>query len=54
MLYAIGRGVPVDPEKTYAWLTLAADRGDMEAMQIRTDIAHRMKENEFRHVLNVT
>ena len=54
LIYAEGRGVAVDLVQAYYWLTLAAEQGDADAVQLRQHIGAGMSDAEFdaaRHLL---
>lgn len=47
MLYAAARGVSADPAEAYAWLNLAADPGDPDAVKARDRVALGIREVDF-------
>jgi hypothetical protein len=46
-MYAVGRGVPKDPVKAYAWLDIAARQGIKEAALKRDLLAGEMNRSSF-------
>lgn len=47
LIYAEGRGVPLDLSTAYAWLTLAVLQGDREAECLRNIIGCDISDDEF-------
>jgi uncharacterized protein len=47
LIYAEGRGVPVDLAQSHYWLSLAVAQGDREAMQLRNVVGSRMTDAEY-------
>jgi TPR repeat protein len=46
LLYAEGRGVPLDRVKSYAWLTVAITSGDRDAEDLRYIVLQDMTDTE--------
>lgn len=42
LMYAEGRGVPVDEAKAYVWLSRAVAQGDVEALELRRMLISQM------------
>jgi TPR repeat protein len=47
LVYAEGRGVPVDLAQAHYWLSLAVEQGDRDAELLRNIIGPRMTEEEY-------
>lgn len=47
LIYAEGRGVPLDLVQAYYWLTLAVDQGDSDAELLRRVVAAQMSDDQF-------
>lgn len=47
LIFAEGRGVPLDLVKAYAWLTVAVLRGDRDAVTLRNIVGSQMSDAEF-------
>lgn len=47
LIYAEGRGVPIDNAKAYFWLSQACIQGDAEARLLRNIIARDMTDAEY-------
>jgi len=47
MLYAADRGVAHDPAEAYAWLSLAADQDDPNAVRVRDAVALSLSQVDF-------
>ena len=47
LIYAEGRGVPVDLAQAHYWLSLAIERGDRDADQLRNIVGSRMTDAEY-------
>jgi TPR repeat protein len=54
LVYAEGRGVPVDLVQSFYWFSKAVAQGDADAKRLRVIIGSRMSEEEYqkaRHLL---
>jgi TPR repeat protein len=47
LIYAEGRGIPVDEARSFFWLTVAGERGDQDALVLRRVVAAQMTESQF-------
>ena len=47
MVYADGRGMPVDEVRAFFWLTRAVEQGDKDADALRRVVAMRMTDAQF-------
>ena len=47
LVYAEGRGVPVDLARAHMWLCRAVDQGDRDAVTLRNAVGARMSAEEF-------
>lgn len=47
MVYADGRGMPVDEVRAFFWLTRAIEQGDRDAETLRRIVAMRMTDEQF-------
>lgn len=47
LIYAEGRGVPLDPVQAYYWLTRAIEQGDADAELLRRHVAIDMDDAQF-------
>jgi uncharacterized protein len=47
LIFAEGRGVPLDLVRAYAWLTVAVLRGDRDAVTLRNIVGSQMSDEEF-------
>ena len=47
LIYAEGRGVPIDLAQAPCWLTLAVEQGDRDADLLRNIIGSRMTDEEY-------
>jgi TPR repeat protein len=47
LIYAEGRGVAVDLAQSHYWLSLAMERGDRDAEQLRNIVGSRMTDEEY-------
>lgn len=47
MMYASGREVPVDLVTAHKWFNIAAMKGNLEAAQLRREIAEEMQDAEI-------
>ena len=47
LIYAEGRGVPIDLAQAHCWLTLAVEQGDRDADLLRNIIGSRMTDEEY-------
>jgi uncharacterized protein len=48
LIYAEGRGVPVDLVQSFFWLTQAVEKGDTEAERLRNVVGSQMSEEEYQ------
>ena len=48
LLYAQGRGVPLDLVQAFYWLTHAVEQGDTDAEQLRCRIGAQMSEDDYQ------
>lgn len=53
LIYAEGRGVPIDLVQSFFWLTQAVDRGDRDAQRLRDVIGTQMSEQEYQQALHL-
>lgn len=53
LIYAEGRGVPVDLAQAHYWLTLAVEQGDRDAELLRNIIGPRMSDEEYAAALRL-
>lgn len=56
LIYAEGRGVPIDLVQSFYWLTQGVERGDAEAERLRNIVGTQMSEEEYQracHLLKV-
>jgi TPR repeat protein len=47
MVYAEGRGVPVDLARAHYWLSLAVEQGDRDAELLRNIVGCQMTDEEY-------
>lgn len=47
LIYAEGRGVEPDLVQAYYWLSLAVERGDVDAERLRCHVARDLSDEEF-------
>ena len=47
MMYSIGRDVPVDLVAAHKWFNLAAMKGNLQAIQLRREIADQLSDSEI-------
>lgn len=47
LVYAEGRGVPVDLARAHMWLCRAADQGDQDAVLLRNTVGAQMSDEEL-------
>ncbi|TVQ87181.1 MAG: sel1 repeat family protein [Chromatiaceae bacterium] len=47
LIYAEGRGVPVDLAQAHYWLSLAIEQGDRDADLLRNIVGSRMSDEEY-------
>jgi uncharacterized protein len=47
LIYAEGRGVPVDLAQAHFWLSLAIDQGDRDAERLREVVGCQMTDEEY-------
>lgn len=47
LVYAEGRGVPIDLAQAHYWLSLAVEQGDRDAVLLRNIIGARMSDEEI-------
>ncbi len=47
LIYAEGRGVNIDLAQAHYWLSLAVDRGDRDAEQLRNIVGSQMTDDEY-------
>lgn len=47
LIYAEGRGVPVDLAQAHYWLSLAIDQGDRDAVRLRMVVGAEMTDEEY-------
>jgi TPR repeat protein len=47
MVYAEGRGVPVDLARAHYWLSLAVEQGDQDAELLRNIVGSQMTDEEY-------
>ena len=47
LVYADGRGMPVDEVRAFFWLTRAIEQGDKDAEKLRRIVAMRMTDDQF-------
>ena len=47
LLYAEGRGVPLDKVQSFYWLTRAFEQGDLDADRLRCLVGSQMSDDEF-------
>jgi TPR repeat protein len=48
LIYAEGRGVPIDLAQAHYWLSLAIEQGDSDADLLRNIIGSQMTEEEYQ------
>ncbi|MBK5970830.1 MULTISPECIES: tetratricopeptide repeat protein [Thiorhodovibrio] len=48
LIYAEGRGLPIDLAQSHYWLSLAVDQGDRDAESLRNIIGSQMTEEEYQ------
>ncbi len=48
LVYAEGRGVPIDLAQSHYWLSLAIDQGDRDAESLRNIIGSQMTAEEYQ------
>lgn len=53
LVYAEGRGVPIDLAQAHYWLTLAIEQGDRDADLLRNIVGARMTDEEFAAALRL-
>ncbi|MBC2774473.1 sel1 repeat family protein [Rhizobium sp. AQ_MP] len=51
LMYATGRGCPVDLVSAHKWLNIAAIKGCDRAAELRADLAHSMTKSELAEAL---
>lgn len=51
LMYATGRGCPVDLVAAHKWLNIAAIKGSDRAAELRADLAHTMSKTELAEAL---
>lgn len=51
LMYATGRGCPVDVIAAHKWLNIAAIKGCERAAELRADLAHTMSKSELAEAL---
>jgi TPR repeat protein len=47
LIYAEGRGVPIDLAQAHYWLSLAIEQGDKDADQLRNVVGSQMTDAEY-------
>ncbi|MGF9562503.1 sel1 repeat family protein [Neorhizobium sp. JUb45] len=47
LMYATGRGCPVDLVAAHKWLNIAAIKGSDRAAELRADLTHQMSKTEI-------
>lgn len=47
LIYAEGRGVPIDLAQAHYWLSLAIDQGDADANLLRNIVGSQMTDEEY-------
>lgn len=47
LIYAEGRGVPIDLVQSFYWLTQAVNQGDTDAQNLRSVVGSQMTDAEF-------
>lgn len=47
LMYATGRGCPIDLVAAHKWLNIAAIKGSDRAAELRADLAHSMSKTEL-------
>jgi TPR repeat protein len=47
LIYAEGRGVPIDLAQAHYWLSLAIERGDKDAELLRNIVGSQMSDEEY-------
>jgi TPR repeat protein len=47
LIYAEGRGVPIDLAQSHYWLSLAVDQGDKDADLLRNIVGSQMTDEEY-------
>lgn len=47
LIYAEGRGVPIDLVQSFFWLTQAVEKGDAEAERLRNVVGSQMSDAEY-------
>lgn len=47
LMYATGRGCPVDLVSAHKWLNIAAIKGSDRAAELRADLAHTMSKTDL-------
>lgn len=53
LIYAEGRGVPIDLAQAHYWLSRAIDRGDQDAVLLRNIVGAQMNDDEFDAALRL-
>jgi TPR repeat protein len=53
LVYAEGRGVPVDLAQAHYWLTLAVEQGDKDAELLRNIVGTQMTDEEYEAALRL-
>lgn len=56
LIYAEGRGVPIDLVQSFYWFSKAMDQGDKEAVRLRIIVGSQMSDEEFeraRHLVKM-
>ena len=48
LIYAEGRGVPLDRVQSFYWFSKAMDQGDADAEKLRVIVGAQMSEDEYR------
>lgn len=53
LIYAEGRGVPIDLVQSFFWLTQAVEKGDADAERLRNVVGSQMTEGEYQQALRL-
>ena len=53
LVYAEGRGVPIDLAQAHYWLSLAIERGDRDAELLRNIVGSQMTDEEYASALRL-
>lgn len=48
LIYAEGRGMPIDMARAHYWLSLATEQGDLDARILRNVVGAQMTEEEYQ------